>query len=246
MNTPTTCSMPLPRIWPQWIVKIRSFEFMVLTVALVFLTVMVASGLSTNFDKLINMHVKGIQGNEKLYILMITVTSLGDLSTLVIIGIIITIIRRTRKMGLIFLISIVFIAISISYLKPVIGRQAPSYGLQTSVIFPKYFVLEDDSVAPFARGYSYPSNHVAISTAFAFVVGFGLNKKSRFASLLIWCFPVLIGITKLYIMQHYLTDIIGGFLLGLIISIIMSNVMHLDQPFVMSRFKGKEDADSSQ
>ena len=47
---------------------------------------MVASGLSTNFDKLINMHVKGIQGNEKLDILMITVTSLGDLSTLVIIG----------------------------------------------------------------------------------------------------------------------------------------------------------------
>src|SRR5437660_2870512 len=168
MNTPTTCSMPLARVWPQWIVKIRSFEFMVLTVALVFLTVMVASGLSTNFDKLINMHVKGIQGNEKLDILMITVTSLGDLSTLVIIGIILTIIRRTRKMGLIFLISIVFIGISIIYLKPVIGRQAPTNGFQTSLVFPKYFVLEDDSVAPFARGDSYPSNHVAIATALAF------------------------------------------------------------------------------
>jgi len=72
-------------------------------------------------------------------------------------------------------------------------------------------------------------------------VGFGINKKSRIGGLLIWCFPALIGISKLYLMQHYLTDIIGGFLLGLIISIIMSNVMHLDQPFVMSRFKGKED-----
>ena len=246
MNKPTTCSMLLPRVWSQWIVKIRSFEFIILIIAFVCITAMVASGLNTNFDKNNNMHVKGIQGNEKLDILMITVTSLGDLSTLVIIGIIITIIRRTRKMGLIFLISIVFIAISISYLKPVIGRQAPPYGLQTSVIFPKYFVLEDDSVAPFARGYSYPSNHVAISTAFAFVVGFGLNRKSRFGSLLIWCFPALIGITKLYLMQHYLTDIIGGFLLGLIISIIMSNVMHLDQPFVMSRFKGKEDTYSPQ
>jgi undecaprenyl-diphosphatase len=200
---------------------------------------MVASGLSTNFDKNINM--KGVQGNEKLNILMITVTSLGDLSTLIIIGIIITIIRRTRKMGLIFLISIVFIAISITYMKPVIGRLSPPFGLETTVILPKYFVLEDDSVAPFARGFSYPSNHVAIATAFAFVVGFGINRKSRIGGLLIWCFPVLIGITKLYMMQHYLTDIIGGFLLGLIISIIMSNVMHLDQPFMMSRFKGKED-----
>ncbi len=239
MNKPTTCSMLLPRVWSQWIVKIRSFEFIILTIAFVCLTAMVASGLSTNFDKNINM--KGVQGNEKLNILMITVTSLGDLSTLIIIGIIITIIRRTRKMGLIFLISIVFIAISITYMKPVIGRLSPPFGLQTTVILPKYFVLEDDSVAPFARGFSYPSNHVAIATAFAFVVGFGINRKSRIGGLLIWCFPVLIGITKLYMMQHYLTDIIGGFLLGLIISIIMSNVMHLDQPFMMSRFKGKED-----
>lgn len=231
--------MLLPRVWSQWIVKIRSFEFIILTIAFVCLTAMVASGLSTNFDKNINM--KGVQGNEKLDILMITVTSLGDLSTLIIIGIIITIIRRTRKMGLIFLISIVFISISITYMKPVIGRLSPPFGLQTTVILPKYFVLEDDSVAPFARGFSYPSNHVAIATAFAFVVGFGINRKSRIGGLLIWCFPVLIGITKLYMMQHYLTDIIGGFLLGLIISIIMSNVMHLDQPFMMSRFKGKED-----
>lgn len=238
--------MSLLRVWSQWIVKIRSFEFIILTIAFVCLTAVVASGFSTNLDKIINMHVKGIQGNQKLDILMIAVTSLGDLSTLVIIGIIITIIRRTRKMGLIFLISIVFIAISISYLKPVIGRLPPPHGFQKSVILPKYFVLEEDSVAPFARGYSYPSNHVAIATAFAFVVGFGINKKSRIGGLLIWCFPVLIGITKLYIMQHYLTDIIGGFLLGLIISIIMSNVMHLDQPFVMSRFKGKEDTHGPQ
>jgi membrane-associated phospholipid phosphatase len=50
----------------------------------------------------------------------------------------------------------------------------------------------------------------------------------------------LIAFTKLYVMQHYFTDLIGGFLLGLIISIFMSNMMHLDQPFLMSRFKGKE------
>jgi undecaprenyl-diphosphatase len=38
-----------------------------------------------------------------------------------------------------------------------------------------------------------------------------------------------------------LTDVVGGFLLGLIISIVLSNVMRLDEPFMMSRFKGKED-----
>jgi membrane-associated phospholipid phosphatase len=68
-----------------------------------------------------------------------------------------------------------------------------------------------------------------------------LNKKSRTAGLLIWLFPAMIAITRLYVMQHYFTDLMGGFLLGLIISIILSNVMRLDEPFMMSRFKGKED-----
>jgi undecaprenyl-diphosphatase len=237
--------MPLPCIWTQWIVKIRSFEFMILTFAFICITAMVAFGLTTYFDGIINTRVKGVQGNENMDILMITLTSLGDVSTLLIIGVILTIIRRTRKMGLIFLLTIVFIAISIIYIKPVIGRHAPSGVFQTSLILPKHFALEDDSMAPFARDYSYPSNHVAIATALAFIVGFGINKKSRIGGLLIWAFPALIGITKLYIMQHYFTDIIGGFLLGLIISIITSNVMHLDQPFLMSRFKGKEDIDSA-
>jgi membrane-associated phospholipid phosphatase len=38
-------------------------------------------------------------------------------------------------------------------------------------------------------------------------------------------------------MQHHTTDVIAGFLLGLIISIILSNLMKLDKPFLMSRFK---------
>jgi hypothetical protein len=45
----------------------------------------------------------------------------------------------------------------------------------------------------------------------------------------------------LYMMQHYLTDTISGSILGLIVSIILSNMMGLDKPFSMSRFKGKED-----
>lgn len=239
--------MPPPRrLWPQWIVEIRSFEFIILAIAFVCITAMVAFGLTTNLDYFINARVKDIQGNENLDILMITLTSLSDVSTILIIGVILTVIRRTRKMGLIFLISIVFIAILIIYLKPVVGRQSPSGGFQTSIVFPKHFVLEPDSVIPFARDYSYPSNHIAIATALAFVVGFGINKKSRICGLLIWAFPAVIGITKLYIMQHYFTDIIGGFIFGLIISIITSNMMHLDQAFLMSRFKGKRDLPSGQ
>lgn len=239
MNKAIKCSIPLPCIWAQWIVKIRSFEFTFLAIAFFCITAMVAFGLTTYFDGIIATWVKSLQGNEKMDIFMIILTSSSDVSTLLIIGVILTIIRRTRRMGLIFLLSMVLIAISIIYIKPVIGRHAPSEGFRSSLILPKHFALEDDSVTPSARDYSYPSNHLAIATALVFIVGFEVNKKSRIGGILIWAFPALIGISKLYLMQHYFTDIIGGFLLGLIISIITSNVMHLDRPFLMSRFKGK-------
>jgi undecaprenyl-diphosphatase len=240
MNNPTRCSVSLPCFWTQWIVKIRSFEFMILAIAFICITCMVAFGLTTYFDGIIATWAEGLQGNEKMDILMIILTSLSDVSTLLIIGVILTILRRTRRIGLIFLLSMVLIAISIIYIKPVIGRHAPTEGFRTSFILPKHFALEQDSVTPSARDYSYPSNHVAIATAFAFIVGFEVNKKSRIGGILIWAFPALISISKLYIMQHFFTDIMGGFLLGLIISIITSNLMHLDQPFSMSRFKGKD------
>jgi undecaprenyl-diphosphatase len=240
MNKAIKCSIPLFCIWRQWIVKIRSFEFTILAIAFVCITAMVAFGLTTYFDGIITKWVKSLQGNEKIDIFMIIITSFSDVSTLVIIGVILTIIRRTRRMGLIFLLSMVFIAISIIYIKPVIGRHAPSEGFRSSLVLPKHFALEDDSVTPSARDYSYPSNHLAIATALVFMVGFEVNKKSRIGGILIWAFPALIGISKLYLMQHYFTDIIGGFLLGLIISIITSNVMHLDQPFLISRFRGKD------
>jgi membrane-associated phospholipid phosphatase len=58
-------------------------------------------------------------------------------------------------------------------------------------------------------------------------VGYSLDKKSRIAGWLIWGFPLIVALTRILLIQHYVTDTIGGFLFGLVISIIMSNVMHL-------------------
>jgi undecaprenyl-diphosphatase len=172
---------------------------------------------------------------------MITATSFGDVSTLLVIAVILTIIRRTRKMGMIFLTTIVVTAILVMYIKPLIGRSGPPYKFEPDLRLPQHFIIEDDSMLPSVRNLSYPSNHLAIATSFAFIIGFGLNRRSRIAGSIIWSFPIIIAITKLYIMQHYLTDVISGAILGLIISIMLSNTMGLDKPFSMSRFKGKED-----
>lgn len=231
----------LSDFWPSWIIPIRSTQFLALVISFVILTILVISGSTSAIDTVISLYFKSIQGNETLDALMITVTTFGDVFSLVIIAIILTIVRRTRKIGMIFLLLIVILTILIMYIKPLVGRPTPPYGFQPELQLSKNFEIENDSPVPFARDLSYPSNHVAQATAFAFIIGFALNKKSSTIGLIIWFFPTIIAITRLYVMEHYLTDVVGGFLLGLIISIVLSNVMRLDEPFLMSRFKGKED-----
>lgn len=205
------------------------------------LTVAVALGLTSGFDNFLYMYFRSAHRSANVDAVMITATSFGDVSTLLIIAVILTIIRRTRKMGMIFLTTIVVTAILVMYIKPLIGRSGPPYKFEPDLRLPQHFIIENDSMLPSVRNLSYPSNHVAIATSFAFIIGFGLNRRSRIAGSIIWSFPIIIAITKLYIMQHYLTDVISGAILGLVISIILSNTMGLDKPFSMSRFKGKED-----
>ena len=100
------------------------------------------------------------------------------------------------------------------YIKPIIGRQTPQYSYKPILQLPKKFVIEEDTLVPIANSFSYPSNHVAVATSFAFIVGYELFRKSKTAGMLILFFPVCIGITKLYILQHYFSDITGGFVFG--------------------------------
>jgi undecaprenyl-diphosphatase len=75
----------------------------------------------------------------------------------------------------------------------------------------------------------------------AFIAGYAIYNKSKKMGYVVWAFPVIIGITRVYVMQHYPTDIIGGFMFGGLVSIVLSNAMKLDEPFFLSRLKGKED-----
>jgi undecaprenyl-diphosphatase len=172
---------------------------------------------------------------------MIVITSLGDVTTLFIVGIVLTIIRRTRKVGMIFLIALVVLVVLVMYMKPLVGREIPVYGFEPASELPENFSLENDSFAPIAAGFSYPSGHASRATAFAFIVGYAVYNKSKNMGYAIWAFPVIIGITRIYVMQHYPTDIIGGFMLGALVSVVLSNAMKLDEPFSLSRLKGKED-----
>lgn len=209
--------------------QLRSPQFVTVLMLFALLTILVATQLTLDLDQAISLYVSSIQpASDLISMVTIAVTSLGDVVTLVIISIILSVIPRTRKLGLIFLITILLIVILITYFKPIVGRENPTYPSPFVLSNnSKGFVIEGDTLSPMSRDYSYPSNHVAISTALAFIIGYALNKKSRILGYLIWSFPSIVALTRILLIQHYFTDAIGGFLFGLIVSIIMSNFMHL-------------------
>ncbi len=220
-------------------------HFVALVTAFIVFSAIVVSGVTSGADDAASRYFKSIQGNAAVDAVMIVITTMGDVSTLFLAGIVLTIIRRTRKAGMIFLIALIVIVVLVMYMKPLIGREIPPYAFEPALEFPENFRLENDSLAPFAADFGYPSGHASRTTAFAFIIGFVLYQKSRKAAYAIWALPVMVGITRLYVMQHYPTDLIGGFLFGGMVSVVLANAMKLEQPFFMSRIKGKEDKPSS-
>ena len=175
-------------------------------------------------------------GQFLLYSFVI-ISSFGEVVNLIFVAILFTIIRRTRKMGMILMIAIMTIAISVSYLKPIVAQPKPPE-LQKIPLLPKGFQLESDSLLTEARNFSYPSNHTAIITAFAYIVDTVIRLKTKKYSFLLWILPPIIMFSNLALGLNYLSDLIGGLLLGLIIAITLSRILKLEAPFLMNRFKG--------
>ena len=175
-------------------------------------------------------------GQFLLYSFVI-ISSFGEVVNLIFVAILFTIIRRTRKMGMILMIAIMTIAISISYLKPIVAQPKPPESQKIPVL-PKGFQLESDSLLTEARNFSYPSNHTAIITAFAYIVKTVIRLKTKKYPFLLWILPPMIMFSNLALGLNYLSDLIGGLLLGLIIAITLSRILKLEVPFLMNRFKG--------
>jgi len=205
----------IKQINPYWNIKI-SFIFLFLFI-FVITSVLAVIGVTGNLDEIVTKFISQIR-SQTLDTAFIIITTTSDTINLIIVGFILTIIKRTRRFGMILLITLVSVTILVTYIKPLFAIEHPSVDFKPLAILPDKFTLERDSFMPFAQDYSYPSNHIASAAAFSFIVG-GLSYKntSRFAIAFLIFFPVLIGFTKLYLFQHNFIDLVGGYFFGLVI-----------------------------
>jgi len=191
------------------------------------LTALVVVGETSDFDDLVLSNVGLNHANSTLNGTMLILSYFGDTSTLLLLSIALTIVKRTRRIGVIFLTCIVIILILAMYIKILVGRETPQIILTSSRNITQDQKIEEEIMSPMARNLSYPATHIAIAVCFAFVLGLSIPRRLSYLIPFIWSYPVLVTFPRLYFGQYYLTDVIGGFLLGIIIGIAMSDVMRL-------------------
>lgn len=127
---------------------------------------------------------------------------------MILCGGILCLFSKTRKCGFSILLSLAICALFTNCLaKPLIGRLRPY--LRYEEIAGYWEAVG----SPIQRDASFPSGHTAAASAFAFAVFLAQGKQWLWLAIV---FPLLMGCSRLYLMVHYPTDILGGFLFGIL------------------------------
>ena len=219
----------------NWIFDIRSRSFVLLTTAFVFISLLVLFDVTESFDQFVISLIVENSGNYTLDIIMQLITESGDSFYMLGFGILMLIIKKTRRIGITLMILIVLSTLVTGYVKCGIDRDRPDFEYE-GVSFP--VDISRDTFALFCEGgfnASYPSGHAARAVIFGIILGYALSNKFPNGAYLLLIYPVLVSLSRIYVLQHYPMDVIGGAVLGAMLAGIMAKRTKLYKMFEKSK-----------
>ncbi len=219
----------------NWIFDIRSRSFVLLVAAFVFISLLVLYEITEEFDQSIISFVVESSGNDSTDLLMQLITETGDTFYMLGFGILMLALKKTRRVGISLMILIVLSTLLTGYIKCGVDRDRPDFEYE-GVPFP--VDLSRDTFALFCEGgfnASYPSGHAARSMIFGVVLGYALSERFPRGAYLLFLYPTLVSISRIYVLQHYPMDVIGGAILGVMLAGVMAKRTKLYKIFEKSK-----------
>lgn len=202
----------------NWIFDFRSRSFVLLLIAFLIVLALVSFEITEEFDQAAITYMEESVGNPGLDILMQIITESGDSFYMLGFGAIALIIRKTRRIGVTLMILIVISTLLTGYIKCGVDRDRPDFDYEGA---PFPFEISKDTFALFCEGgfnASFPSGHAARSMVFGIVLAFVLSERFPRGCYLLFLYPILVSISRVYVIQHYPMDVIGGAILGILLT----------------------------
>ena len=126
-----------------------------------------------------------------------------------VLGLVLCFFKKTRKFGMAVLFAVlVGTLITNLVMKPLFARPRPYVYYADNPLFMSWYEFAG---AHIESDKSFPSGHTTAAFELGIAMFLVLNKKYS------WIFPicsVLVGLSRIYLMVHYVTDVLGGVLVG--------------------------------